>query len=552
MKKIVLFLLVAIVTLTGTAQQKVVKSIVSNETLNRPKLVVGIVVDQMRWDYLYRYYDRYKAGGFKRLLREGFSCENTLINYVPTVTGVGHTSIYTGSVPAISGIAENYWVEQFTGKEMYCTDDSTVWGVGADKSVGKMSPRNLLVSTVTDELRKASNFQSKVIGISLKDRASILPAGHSANGAFWFDDASGNFISSSYYMQELPDWVVQFNKSGLIKNLISKGWNTLYPIESYRNSESDNVPYEETFTSETTPTFPHKINEIYQTDKGSFRYTPFGNTLTLDFAKQAILATNLGKGKATDFLTINCASTDYVGHKFGPNSIEIEDVYLRLDLDLAAFFTFLDNRIGKGQYTIFLTADHGVGPNAGFLKKNQLSTGFVGIKAITDTLNKILESNFNQKDLIRQEIGDQVLFDLQKINSLQLDYTKIKKITTSYLERQPGILYAVDIDQIDKAPIPEPLKTMIINGYNIKRTSPIRVILNPDWSWGATYAQGAGHGSIHPYDTHIPLVFMGWGIRHGVSRATVHITDIAPTISDLLHIQMPNGNVGQVIEAALK
>ena len=401
--------------IAGCAQQKTTNSNSSALTLSRPKLVVGIVVDQMRWDYLYKYYDRYGSGGFKRLITEGFSCENTMINYVPSVTGVGHSSIFTGSVPAIHGIADNYWVEQFSGKEMYCTDDSTVEGVGAGKNVGKMSPRNLLASTVTDELRIATNFQSKVVGVSLKDRASIFPAGHAANAAFWFDDSTGNFITSTYYMQALPEWVIQFNKSQAIIRLVSKGWNTLYPIDTYQNSDSDNQVYEGKFNGETTPTFPHKINEIYKTDRGSFRSTPFGNTLTLDFAKQAIEGYQLGKGKATDFLTINCASTDYVGHKFGPNSIEVEDTYLRLDQDLATFFSYLDTKIGKGQYTVFLTADHGAAHSAGYMQKHKLTAGLAKIKAVTDSLNKLLEDKFGVKQLIRSEISDQVNFDMQKL-----------------------------------------------------------------------------------------------------------------------------------------
>jgi predicted AlkP superfamily pyrophosphatase or phosphodiesterase len=548
MKKITFFLFI-IISLTGFAQQN---DAVSSNGISRPKLVVGIVVDQMRWDYLYKYYDRYGNGGFKRLLGEGFSCDNTMINYVPSVTAVGHSSIFTGSVPAIHGIAENYWIDQLSGKGVYCTDDSTVQSVGINNNVGKMSPRNLLVSTVTDELRMATNFQSKVVGVSLKDRASILPAGHAANAAFWFDDSTGNFITSTYYMQALPDWVVQFNKSKPVTALIKNGWNTLYPIETYQNSESDNQAYEGRFSGETKSTFPHDINEIYKKQRGSLRTSPFGNTLTLNFAKQAIDGYKLGNGKATDFLTINCASTDYVGHMFGPNSIEIEDTYLRLDKDLETFFSFLDNKIGKGQYTVFLTADHGAAHTAGYTQKNKLPFGLANMRTVTDSLNKILEDKFGSQGLILSEIGDQVDFDRQRINSQHLDFDAIKKVTTDYLQQQRGVMYAVDESKIGEAPIPEPLKTMIINGYNIKRTSPVRVIFNPGWSQGETVGTGTGHGSIYPYDIHLPLLFMGWGIRHGSSKATVNVTDIAPTISALLHIQMPSGNIGHVIEEVLK
>src|SRR5438477_9347953 len=257
--------------------------------IQRPKLVVGIVVDQMRWDFLYRYYDRYGSGGFKRLLNDGFSCENAMINYIPSFTAVGHSTIFTGSVPAIDGIAGNDWTEQLTGKLVYCTSDTSVRPLGNASAVdGRMSPRNLLVSTITDELRLATNFQSKVIGVSLKDRASILPAGHTANAAFWLDDETGHFITSTYYMKQIPGWVVKFNDKNRIAQLIEKGWNTLYPIDTYKESDPDNVAYEGAYPGEKNPSFPHDLKTAYSKSKYSFRATPFGNTLTLEFAKEVL------------------------------------------------------------------------------------------------------------------------------------------------------------------------------------------------------------------------------------------------------------------------
>src|SRR4051812_14535005 len=313
-----------------------------------------------------------------------------MINYVPSVTAVGHSSIFTGSVPSINGIVDNYWKEPISGKESYCTDDSSVHGVGADAAVGKMSPRNLLTTTVTDELRMATNFVAKVVGVSLKDRAAILPAGHAANAAFWFDDASGGFITSSYYMSALPDWVAGFNSSKPVEKLISKDWTTLYPMTTYGNSDKDEQQYEGLFGGEKSSTFPHSISGIYKNDKGSFRSTPFGNTLTLDFARQVIEEYKMGDDGVPDFLTINCASTDYVGHMYGPNSIEIEDTYLRLDQDLEKFFTYLDRKIGKDQYTVFLTADHGVAHTIGYMQSHKLPAGLVNPRKLTDSLNKIL------------------------------------------------------------------------------------------------------------------------------------------------------------------
>jgi len=519
--------------------------------LARPKLVVGIVVDQMRWDYLYRYYDRYGKDGFRRLLGEGFSCDNTLINYLPSFTAVGHTCVFTGSVPALSGISGNEWIEQLSGKMVYCTDDSTVSTVGADNASGKMSPRNLLVSTVTDELRMATNYQSKVVGVSLKDRASILPAGHTANAAFWLDDATGNFVTSTYYMQQLPAWVDAYNKTRPIDQLIKNGWTTLYPIDTYKNSDGDDQPYEGKYSGESGSTFPHHIDEAYKKSKGTFRPTPFGNTLTLDFARQAVEGYQLGSGGATDFLTINCASTDYVGHMFGPNSIEVEDTYLRLDQDLGKFFTYLDGKLGKGQYTVFLTADHGAAHAIGYMQKHEIPADFWDSRPLVDSLNRILAVRYGAEKLIRSGINYQLNFDLSKIDALKLDLGEIKKICIAWLERQPGISYAVDVAKIGEAPVPEPLKSMIINGYNFKRSGAVQIVLAAGWfeGYGKT---GTTHGTWNPYDTHIPLLFMGWGIKAGHTNADVHMTDIAPTVAALLHIQMPNGAVGKPIREVVE
>jgi predicted AlkP superfamily pyrophosphatase or phosphodiesterase len=537
---ILTFIFLISLTSAGWAQPK-------GSAVIRPKLVVGIVVDQMRWDYLYRYYNKYSEGGFKRLLQEGFTCENTNINYLPTYTAVGHTSIYTGSVPSIHGITGNNWTEQLTGQHVYCTYDSTVQAVGSDSSVdGKMSPRNLLVTTITDELRMATNFQSRVIGISLKDRASILPAGHTANAAFWLDDASGNFITSTYYMKKLPPSVEKFNKEKNIDRYIRNDWHTLYPIETYTESDADNKVYEGSIAGESASVFPHTLKSDYQKDHGAFRVSPFGNTLTLDFAKTILEAYQLGGGTATDFLTINCASTDYVGHDFGPNSIEVEDVYLRLDLDLASFLSDLDAKIGKGQYLLFLTADHGAAHAEGYSSENRMSSDFFDSRNILASLNQLIQQKFGISNSIRSGENYQINFDLSKITAANADFEGIKKLAIDYLKKQPGVNYVVDLDKIQEAPVPEPIKTMIINGYNFKRSGQIQVVFQPGWLDNSVKT-GTTHGGWNPYDSHIPLIFMGWDIHPGASAYPVHMTDISPTLATLLHIQVPDGNIGSPI-----
>jgi predicted AlkP superfamily pyrophosphatase or phosphodiesterase len=519
-------------------------------SVQRPKLVVGIVVDQMRWDFLYRYYDRYGSGGFKRLLNDGFSCENAMLNHIPSFTAVGHATIFTGSVPAIDGITGNDWTDQLTGKVYYCVSDSTVQPVGAANATdGKMSPRNLLVSTITDELQLATNFQSKVVGVSLKDRAAILPAGHMGK-AFWFDDSSARFITSTYYMNQLPDWVVKFNDKNLPSQLVEKGWTTLYPLNTYKQSDPDNRDYEGKYVGETTSSFPHDLKTIYSKNKFSFRESPFGNTITLEFAKQAIESYQLGRGAATDFLTINLASTDYVGHKFGPNSIEIEDTYLRLDRDLSDFFQMLDSKIGKGQYLVFLTADHGVAHNVEFMKEHELPAEFWYSARTTDSLNRMLNAKFHVASLVRSTQNFQVNFDLNKIANENLNFDAIKNATVDYLVRQPGISFAANMDFIGRYPIPKRLQEMMINGYYFKRSGQVQIILNPGW-YDAYSKTGTTHGTWNPYDAHIPLLWYGWNIKPGKLNREVYMMDISATVAAMLHIQMPNGSIGHVIEEVI-
>jgi predicted AlkP superfamily pyrophosphatase or phosphodiesterase len=551
--KHLLLISLSIVTVSASAQKrKAVAPAPSATSIPRPKLVVGLVVDQMRWDYLYRYYDRYQTGGFKRMLNEGYTCENTNIDYIPTVTAAGHTCIYTGSVPAIHGIAGNDFIVQATGKSMYCTDDSTVTAVGSTSKAGEMSPRNLLVSTITDELRLATNFRSKVIGIALKDRGGILPAGHTANAAYWFDDASGNWISSSYYMTDLPAWVKKFNDQKIPEKYLKQDWNTLYPIATYLQSAPDNSSkYEGKFAGMDAPTMPVKTSELYKGRLGMIRSTPFGNTMTLDLAKAAVESEQLGKNTVTDFLAVSLSSTDYVGHQFGPNSVEIEDTYLRLDRDLASFFTYLDATVGKGNYTVFLTADHGAAHNPNFLTDHKIPAGTWNDALAQKEMNTLLNDKYKVDKLVISMDNYQVNFNNAAIKKAGLNEDAIKFDCIQYLQKQPDVQFAVDMQRVNAATIPEDLRTRIINGYNAEHSGAIQVVLKPGYFSGHG-TTGTTHSTWAPYDTHIPLVFMGWGINHGSLTRQTHMTDIAPTVASLLHIQAPDGNIGKTISEVIK
>ena len=517
------------------------------QTANKPKLVVGLVVDQMRWDYLYRFQDRYGAGGFKRLLGEGFSCENTFIPYTPTYTAPGHTCVYTGSVPSLHGIVGNNWFDKYSNQVVYCTDDATVKGVGSTSNAGEMSPRHMATSTITDELRLATNFKSKSIGIALKDRGAILPAGHTANAAYWFDDASGGWISSTYYMQSLPQWMVQLNSRKLPDSYLAKNWKTLFPLETYVQSSKDESQFEGGFPGGGT-TFDHRTDALKAgSGYAAFRVTPYGNTYTVEAAKAAIEGESMGGRGVTDFLAVSFSSTDYIGHTFGPNSVEVEDTYLRLDQDLADFLTYLDTKIGKGQYLLFLTADHAVAHVPGFAAENKLPTGLSNSANLQKNLNDALQKEFGSGNYIQAVINYQVFLNNEFISqSKKLNRDAIKRSVIQTLLLQPGVDKAVDLENLPGASLPEPIHMMLVNGYNQKLSGDVQFLYRPQWFEGGT--RGTTHGSWNPYDSHIPLLWYGWKVKPGKSVRDVYMTDIAPTVAAMLQIQMPNGNIGKAIE----
>lgn len=514
-----------------------------------PKLVVGVVVDQMRYDFLYRYYQKYGEGGFKRLLNKGYSCKNTNFNYVPTSTAPGHTAIYTGTIPAINGIIGNDWYQRDSWKAVYCTSDSTVNTVGSTSKAGKMSPRKMLVTTITDQLRLANNMQSKVVGIALKDRGAILPVGHTANAAYWYDN-SGNWITSTYYMNQLPGWVNTFNDEKLPASYLSKPWTTLLPIEQYTESTADDVPFEEKFAKEDKPVFPHNLPQLKNNDFGLIRSTPFGNSLTKDFAIEAIKAEKLGTGKFTDFLAVSFSSPDYVGHQFGPNSIEIEDIYLRLDKDLEELLLFLDNQVGKENYLFFLTADHGAAYNELFLKEKKIPTGLFSSTKMNTGINEFLNKKYGEANWITYTINNQIYLNHQTCIGKNISIEEIQSKIAELILPMEGVASVITASEIRRTDFTSLPNKFIKNGFNEKRSGDVMITLQPGWM---EYKEtGTTHGATYSYDTHVPLLWYGWGIQQGASSVPVNIIDIAPTIATLLNIAIPNGCVGVPIQGVVK
>jgi predicted AlkP superfamily pyrophosphatase or phosphodiesterase len=520
-------------------------------SLPRPKLVVGLVIDQMRWDYLYRYWDKYSAGGFKRLMAQGYSCDNTHIPYVPTYTAPGHTCIYTGSVPSLHGIIGNDWYDRYTQTRLYCTADATTHLLGVDSPIAGHSPRRMLTTTITDELRLSNQFHSRVVGIALKDRSAIYPAGHSADWAFWFDKGTGRWVSSDYYHPSLPSWVTSFNGEKLPARYLAQGWDSTYLRQStYTESTDDDEPYEGTFDDEDKAVFPHHISGIKKDIYEVLAHTPYGNTLTLEFAKAAILGEKLGKGGYTDFLTISCSSTDYIGHMYGPNAVEQEDDFIRLDRDIANFLTYLDTQYGNGNYLLFLSADHGAAHADGFNKQHAIHSGVLSNDSIKSYCRQIAKQKFGKEKVIDKYMNFQLYFNRDSMAAWGLSDRDLKTELANGLMRLSGIAKTIDLSQVATAALPTAYRELLVNGYNQRRSGDMQLIYDPAYLEG--YTQGTTHGTVYAYDTHIPLIWYGWHIRAGHDATPTYMTDIAATLATLLHIQEPSGCIGKPIEGVCK
>jgi hypothetical protein len=352
-------------------------------------------------------------------------------------------------------------------------------------------------------------------------------------------------------MNELPQWMKSFNAQKLVDKYYKEGWSTLYPLNTYVQSTADNKPYESKAFGADAKGFPYNLNKFAGTNYNAIAATPFGNSLTAEVAKAAVTNEQLGADAITDFLAVSFSSPDYVGHSFGPNSIEAEDTYLRLDKELGDLFNFLDGKVGKDQYLVFLSADHGAAHVPGFANEYKMPAGSVNFNTIVNNLNASLKTKFGRENLVIDISNYQVHLNLPLITTSSLRQDELKSWVIDYLSAQPGIARVLDMKDLLTAPVNSKIKEMLANGYYPKRGGQLQVILQPQWIEGFTNG-GTTHGAWNPYDAHIPLVWYGWGIKSGKTNREVYMTDIAPTIAALLRIQMPNGSVGNVIEEIMK
>lgn len=547
-----IYSILCFVVLSFNSYAQVPKAVQSS-TSTKPKLIVGIVVDQMRWDYINQFKPYFTTQqGFMRFVNEGASCNNNFIPYVPTVTACGHTAVYTGSTPALHGITGNQWYDNYKQRNVYCVEDPSVQSVGVENSpAGKMSPVNVWTSTIGDEIKLANNFKSKVIGISIKDRGAIIPAGHSADGAFWYDSKSGNFISSTYYGKQLPAWVTAFNAKHRVDSFYAKGWDLSLPKSIYEtNCDGDNNPYEATPLGADQKGFPYTLTQFIGKDYGKIASTPYGNNLIVELAEQALINEKMGTDDRPDLLAISFSSPDYIGHSFGPNSWETLDGYIKLDALIAQLFASLDKQVGKNNYTVFLTADHAVANIPDFAKKHKIPGGLISEAGLKKELGQVLLKNGLNERLIAA-IGEyNIHFNHPLMDSLEVDQEDLVKIVQQYIEQKPGILQVVESREAAEAPLPSTLRERIVNGYNPQRSGDLFIVTKSGYMDG--YPTGTNHGVFYNYDAHIPLLWYGNGIKKGQVHSVNYMTDIAPTLSSLLGIQMPSGSIGKPILEVLK
>ena len=520
-----------------------------NAQKDTPKLVVGIIVDQMSYDYLYRFYDNFDKGGFKRLMDQGLNFRNVTYNYVPTYTGPGHASVYTGTTPSNHGIVANDWYHREYGRYTNCVEDTTFSTVGSASPSGKCSPHFLRANTITDQL-KLTYPDAKVIGVSIKDRGAILPSGHMPNGAYWYDYSSGSFITSSYYTNSYPAWYNAFLASNPVSGYLGKTWEPLKDTAHY-SALVDNSPYELALGGKETPTFPYNFSDKPLTDQVHLlTATPFANTYLTDFALAAMRGEQMGKDATCDFLTISYSTPDIVGHDYGPYSMELEDIYYRLDQNLAALFAALDKEVGKGKYVVVLSADHAVVPVPQYLTDHKLPGGYLFKDERVDSLRAKCMEEF-QVDPILTVGNNNVYLKPEYLNFESTD--EMIAFIEKEIESWPEVKSVYTKDELKHVPA-DNWQKMAMLGFDKERSGELIYLLQPGYlsknedTDGAR--KGTSHGSSFNYDTQVPVLLYGTGTGQDIFTP-YEIVDIAATLVHILDVQRPNAMIGKPMLEAL-
>jgi predicted AlkP superfamily pyrophosphatase or phosphodiesterase len=486
----------------------------------QPKLVLAIVIDQFRYDYLTRFHSEY-TGGFKQFFEHGAVFTNAHFEHVPTVTAVGHSTFLTGATPALSGIIGNEWWDRASSKRVTSVSDEATKLLG---STGEgSSPNRLLPSTLGDEM-KMSGKGGKVVGVSIKDRAAILPSGHMADGAYWFDGKTGNFVSSTYYFDALPEWVTQFNAARPADKYAGKQW-----LGKAISSTPDAKFYAE------------------------LDATPWGNELILQFAEKAIVAEKLGASSKVDLLTVSFSANDYVGHALGPDSEEVHDMALRVDKLVGDLIRAAEAQAGAGRVLVVLTADHGVSPVPEVNQKRKMPGGRFDEKNELDTVEKALTARFKNsvagvKWIVYSGEGSLFLNQDPRLTG-PIDIAEEERVAADAIRALPHVFRVYTRTQLmNGAILEDPVGVRMRNGFNQARSGNVMVMLDPYWMVSRA---GTTHGAPFDYDTHVPVLFLGSGIRAGRYHANIMLNDIAPTLATMLDVETPSGSIGRVLDEML-
>jgi len=515
------------------------------------RLVVGIVIDQFRYDYLTRFHDQFGEGGFKRLVTGGAVFTNANYIHTPTYTACGHATFMSGATPAMNGIVGNEWFDRESGNRVTSVSDDKVKLLGGREGMAGMSPSKMLGSTIGDELKLATAGQAKVIGVSFKDRSAILPAGKRPNGAYWFNASAGNLVSSTYYFDDLPEWVKKFNKEMRPDRFFGKRWEKLLPESAYQRSTADDAPYEK-FSAGNK--FPYTITggeegpgpRFYN----QFEYTPFANEYLIDFAKTAIESEQLGADDVTDLLTISFSANDLVGHMYGPYSHEVQDMTLRTDRALAELFNYLDRKVGLDRVVIALTADHGVAPVPEHARQFGLG-GRIEPKSIIDAIQNALNKSFGEEKWTLPLINGNVYFDETVIERRKVAVEEVERVASQAVTKIAGVAECFTRSQILSGRLPQTkIARSVANGFHAQRNGNLIVVPQPFFFIGEGVT--TTHGTPYVYDTHVPVIFYGAGVAAGSYHSASSPADIAPTLSALLKIEIPSNSVGRILSEAIK
>jgi len=514
----------------------------------KPKLIVTIVIDQFRYDYIYKFWDKLDENGLVKMVQEGSFCKNAQYNYLLNETSVGHATISTGAYPSHHGIISNNWYVSLKDEVINCVIDENIRTVGGSYEAGRTSPSQLLASTLGDELKLSNNFKSKVVGIAIDNSAAILSSGHTADFAYWLDDASGNWVSSTYYMDSLPVWVEEFNAKKLPDTYLENTWETLYPLESYTESWGDTSTYESGFNGRNV--FPYDLNAMSLVRRNERNYdllksTPWGNVYTKDFAIACIVNDSLGYDKYTDMLTVGFSANEYIGKRFGSNSVEMQDAVLRLDKEIAHFLTFLDDYLGEENTLVILTADHGLTYNPEYLTDQGIPSGEFSYRSAISLLGSYMNIVYEKGNWIKHYYAQQLYLNRELIEDSQIPLQEIQDRVAQFLIQFEGVSNATTSYTLQTTSFTEGIFRKIQNGYHQKRSGDVIISLSPGWT--EKPEENASYHSSYIADNHVPLIWYGWKIKRSTISRPVNMIDIVPTLSHFLEISRPNASQGDII-----